>query len=75
MDEQMRKATLDAMAELVEASAEHAVNVWEGLSEDDRANVPPEVRERLLALLARTEELAPEDELTQTIGQAAPEEA
>lgn len=53
----MRKQTLEALAELVEASAELTAKAWESLTDEERANVPPEVRERMLALVARTEEL------------------
>lgn len=62
MNEQMRAQTLQAMAELVEVSATHAVEVWESLSEEDRADVPPDVRAKLLALIARAEALAGPDE-------------
>ncbi len=56
MDETMREKTLDAMAELVEASAALMVKTWESLTAEERANVPPEVRAKLEELLARTEE-------------------
>lgn len=51
----MREKTLAAMAELVEASAELMAKTWESLTDDERANVPPEVRAKLEDLLARTE--------------------
>ena len=61
MDDALRLKTQDEMAALVESAAEHVAKVWEDLSEEDRANVPPEVRARMLALLERAEEIAGPD--------------